>query len=303
MKIPFWIYALNKNYSGKEYEIEKVKYYYTGREMELKINSIKYAPDTFEYELGLNQIDRKYGNFPEEDYDLEEAKILKKYKKIKDKDYLLAEAKYELKKGIISDLEYDIKNAELTIDDEVDLALKINEIEFMHGTKSKYDFDTSKINITFPNHDSKEYKLAILNINKQYNKISEYEYEKEFLKLTCDEDDLGKQLLNLEKKYNKISEHEYEKKMCTENNEPYFSVVSEKYNEGKIEFELDWNEIFIKKLKEEGYEGYTDQQMVDLYFKEICKQVAEEEEIFDYTEQFGPSIKKEEYDGDDIAYS
>lgn len=295
MKIPFWIQAIGKNYSGKEYNIEKIKYYYTGEKRDILILKETYAPDTFDYEIENQNIIQKY--HPEDDYIFEYKikDIERRYNRISEKEFKKHSLKYLNKTNVINDYEYEVGLAEC-ISNEKERNLKLNEIEFLHGLKSEYDYEKEKVNITFPNQNSKEYKFAILSIERKYNKIQDYEYEIEFANLTYDDytsEEYKLKIIEIELNYNKISEHQYEKKKCTIKNEPYFNVISDKFNEGKIEFELDWNDVFIKKLKEEGMSGHTEQQMVDLYFKEICKQVAEEEEIFDYTEQFGPSIEKD----------
>ena len=40
-------------------------------------------------------------------------------------------------------------------------------------------------------------------------------------------------------------------------------------------FELDWNEYFVLKLKQEGYgeEGDPDEEIVDRWFRELCANV------------------------------
>ena len=40
-------------------------------------------------------------------------------------------------------------------------------------------------------------------------------------------------------------------------------------------FELDWNKYFIEQLRQDGYgfEGDTDEQIVDRWFRELCANV------------------------------
>ena len=145
--------------------------------------------------------------------------------------------------------------------------------------------------------------MAILETEKKFLSLDPYEYETRFNDLVNEKDskewNIKKNDIDFE--YKKISKEEHEKKKYTIEGEPYFCVIKSDFKDGKIEFVLDWNEIFIEKLKDEGMVGYNDQQMVDLYFKEICSQIAEEEEIFDFkNENFGPSIEKEELLGTTI---
>jgi len=44
-------------------------------------------------------------------------------------------------------------------------------------------------------------------------------------------------------------------------------------------FELDWNEYFIKELRINGYNGATEEEIVDAWFKELCGNVAKDEGV------------------------
>jgi hypothetical protein len=69
------------------------------------------------------------------------------------------------------------------------------------------------------------------------------------------------------------------KEIATEKGEPYISVVSvdlDKKNLGNGSFELDWNDAFIKELRAAGYPGKTDEDVVDMWFRSICRNVLAE---------------------------
>lgn len=66
------------------------------------------------------------------------------------------------------------------------------------------------------------------------------------------------------------------KEIATENGDPYVSVLSVELdidNVGNGAFELDWNDTFLAKLMKAGYKGKTDADIVDLWFKDICRNV------------------------------
>lgn len=66
------------------------------------------------------------------------------------------------------------------------------------------------------------------------------------------------------------------KQLATLNELPYISVVSMEVNNDNIgigAFELDWNEIFIAKLLKAGYKGTSEEQIVDQWFTDICRNV------------------------------
>ena len=67
-----------------------------------------------------------------------------------------------------------------------------------------------------------------------------------------------------------------DKELATKNKEPYINILSmdvdpENLNEGA--FELDWNDIFIARLIKAGYQGKKDQDLVDQWFQNVCRNV------------------------------
>ena len=38
-------------------------------------------------------------------------------------------------------------------------------------------------------------------------------------------------------------------------------------------FELDWNDLFVAKLIRAGYQGKTDNDIVDNWFQDVCRNV------------------------------
>ena len=58
--------------------------------------------------------------------------------------------------------------------------------------------------------------------------------------------------------------------------EPYIEILSMEVDSedlGQGSFELDWNDIFVARLIRSGYPGKTDQDIVDNWFKEVCRNV------------------------------
>ena len=66
------------------------------------------------------------------------------------------------------------------------------------------------------------------------------------------------------------------KDIATEKGEPYVAILSmdvdpTDLNQGA--FELDWNEKFIANLIRAGYQGKTDEDLVDQWFQNVCRNV------------------------------
>jgi len=65
------------------------------------------------------------------------------------------------------------------------------------------------------------------------------------------------------------------KEIATEKKEPYFEVVGFHTNPENPRFgfwELDWNEYKVVELKALGYYGETDEEVIDQWFTEICRE-------------------------------
>ena len=66
------------------------------------------------------------------------------------------------------------------------------------------------------------------------------------------------------------------KDLATEKGEPYVEIISvdiDPDNIGQGAFELEWNDIFLAKLLRAGYEGKTDEDIVDRWFQDVCRNV------------------------------
>ena len=69
------------------------------------------------------------------------------------------------------------------------------------------------------------------------------------------------------------------KEIATEKKEPWVAVMDTHVNKDNIRngfFELDWNEYFVLKLRTEGYQGETDESVVDLWFQDLCRNIGSE---------------------------
>lgn len=68
------------------------------------------------------------------------------------------------------------------------------------------------------------------------------------------------------------------KDRASRKNEPWVGVLQTHVNQDNIRngfFELDWNDQFVLKLKQEGYgaDGDPDEEIVDRWFRELCANV------------------------------
>jgi hypothetical protein len=72
------------------------------------------------------------------------------------------------------------------------------------------------------------------------------------------------------------------KEIATEKKEPWVAVLDTHINKDNVRngfFELDWNEYFVLQLKSNGYQGDTEESIVDQWFQELCRNIGSESDI------------------------
>ena len=69
------------------------------------------------------------------------------------------------------------------------------------------------------------------------------------------------------------------KEEATKLKQPWVTVINTEINKENIKngfFELDWNEYFILELRKNGYNGLSEEDIVDQWFTELCKNIGSE---------------------------
>lgn len=69
------------------------------------------------------------------------------------------------------------------------------------------------------------------------------------------------------------------KRKATKNGEPWVKVLNidlDQANPGSGYFELDWNEPFVLYLRKSGYQGATEEDVVNKWFNDLCQGIANE---------------------------
>jgi hypothetical protein len=72
------------------------------------------------------------------------------------------------------------------------------------------------------------------------------------------------------------------KTAATAKQEPWVAVLQTHVNPESPRngfFELDWNEYFVLMLRNNGYTGITDEEIVDQWFSDLCREVGSEENV------------------------
>jgi uncharacterized membrane protein YqiK len=74
---------------------------------------------------------------------------------------------------------------------------------------------------------------------------------------------------------------EAEKAKLQAEEEPWVKVVNlelDPQNQSNGIFELDWNKKFVEMLGENGYSGKNDEEIVNLWFNDVCRSIAAQTE-------------------------
>ena len=192
---------------------------------------------------------------------------------LKGKTREIAQAEYEL-----SGYDLAVKLAEINNrEDEVSLNKTLLAINLNHGKIDDYNYDLGIINLTtIP--DSLEWKQKKLELDFKYKKIDEYSYDKSIAELIESEKDRNIAIVDVEFKHQKISENEYEKRRADILEEPWIAmpkIAWDPQDSSKTYFELDYNEAFVRYLRENGYQG-TDDDCINRWLNDICYSVLED---------------------------
>ena len=83
-------------------------------------------------------------------------------------------------------------------------------------------------------------------------------------------------------KVKKTTKTKAKKKKTTKSEEPWVKVLDMKVNPDNPRsgfFELDWNDEFVNNLKQHGYLGQSDEEIVDRWFQTLCRTIGNEQGI------------------------
>lgn len=237
--IPFWLCPFSWGTSGAVRETLRAKYELTGEQLDRRILEIE-SPTIKQsiYQQRLIDIDYKYNKITEVESRIRHAKLLGD--------------PYDRDKAII--------NATC---DGLEREVKILELNHKHGMIDEH---------------TKNHMIVMKELES--GKITENEFLKKNIELIKDPKTKAIAVLELKLKLSEVTQMEYDKQLATLNGQPWVSVLNmsfDKTNPNKGVFELDWNEQFVEQLKSSGYIGRTPDEIVDLWFMNVCKNVAMDE--------------------------
>ena len=176
------------------------------------------------------------------------------------------------------------------------LAGKTKEIAKAEYELEGYELEQRLVEINRDILSEDLYKHRVLEIDFKYKKSTEAEYHRELAKLIKDDKKRAIAMLELDYKEGLVEQLKYEKEMATLKGEPWVAVIKMDFQSGKPEegnFELDWNDEFVKSLEASGYSAPKPDQVVNLWFMEVCRNVALEtfDGLGEFTEDSEAALK------------
>lgn len=224
---------------------------------------------------------------------------------LKGKTRELAQAEYEL-----SGYDLEVKVAEINNRGDVDAEeLAVLKIKKAHGRIEDRAYSQRVAELTLKG-DALQKEL--LDIQYKYGDLGEEEYRTAVIKLMVAEGvDQELELNEMHFYLGNITEAEFKKNEATIKGEPYIAVINSNYKpEDKLDglyFEFDWNDLWIEELKAHGYQGFTDDQIVERWFQDLCRGVVDTGEMEDDGQPVpfnsGRTINKVRRDGGPTEYS
>ncbi len=149
-------------------------------------------------------------------------------------DYLRRKLELDLEYGLIDEYNYDVGVAKIASSNDLELSKKVLSIKHKHGmiTAQEHDLGLAELMET-------DKEIAILEVKAHYGEITQNEADKE---------------------------------IATIRGEAWVSVINDGLrDDGSYFMEFDWNEQWITQLTEAGYLGVSDEEIIDKWFRDLCR--------------------------------
>lgn len=121
---------------------------------------------------------------------------------------------------------------------------------------------------------SVEKRRKQLSIELFYNVITQKQYQELYIQTITD--DLEKKQKTLQFLYEDgdITEYEYNKELSTAEGKLWFKFdVSYNTIEGELELDVDWNNLYIDFLRENGYVGDSEDEVIESYLRDFGRKL------------------------------
>lgn len=158
------------------------------------------------------------------------------------------------------------------------LEKKLLDLDLKYNHLSKYEHEKKLLELSEGSNERSK-----LEIEFKHNKISKYEFDKAIADLSNEKDSLEHDLavLEIDFLHGKIDKVNYEKNKSILQEKPWIDVINSGFDTDQgingFYFEFDWNQFFIDYLRLNGYNGRTDEEVVEHWFQDVCQATASSE--------------------------
>lgn len=153
-------------------------------------------------------------------------------------------------------------------------AREIAQIEY--EMPDGFEKELALLNINYSTEELQklsEYKIKKLELQKKFNKIDEFNYEFELLKINNENKPETERLINeidLKHKYKKIDDVEYCKQKNDLLGKPWVAIhteYDENANPDDLMVEVTYNKTFIENMRKKGLPGDTEEEIAEQWLK------------------------------------
>jgi hypothetical protein len=125
-------------------------------------------------------------------------------------------------------------------------------------------------------NDPTALQRELLDLDSRYGRISAYDAairRVEFDHPPGVTQDLAR--LDVDYEHGKLDKFTYQKQCANLKNEPWVAIINSGFEPEKgidgVFFEFDWNDRWIEFLRNNGYAGHSDEQVIDEWFSDVCR--------------------------------
>lgn len=192
---------------------------------------------------------------------------------LKGKTREIARAEYELE-----GYELAKKLAQINYEHNPELlARELRRVDLNHEKITHEEFDIGNAKAMM---SGITLELELLRIQHRYGRINGHDLAIAEAKLQYSGQQLEIELLKIEYEHTDMSETEYQKKLADIKGEPFITIIESEYDAKQdingFYFEFDWNAKWIELLVANGYTGFTEDQIVQRWFEDLCRGVIAE---------------------------
>lgn len=178
------------------------------------------------------------------------------------------------------DYEADIIVAELTYLTPYEVEKAQLDIKKKYGVISEaleYLIAIADLDLKYSKITRDEYNVKILDAKLSTEAITKQEYDLEIIELMPDSDDKLLKTIEYAYSYGEITQQEYSKEIFTLRKEPWIDLDVILNDSNEVEFIFDYNEYFVKKLKDEGHPGNDEEELIDNFIRDLGRKLATDE--------------------------